>query len=273
MGSNKSDKILFIIISVFIVILLISIGPNRVLNGTFSLTREAYYWMERGLSAPMNFVANIWSDYIYLVNTRQENENLRHELAKLKIQCRHTREIQDENSRLRAMLEFKKTSYAFKLYPASVFAQDISMIFKTLVINRGRSDGFFKDMPIVNMYGVVGRVISVSPHTSEVLLITDPNSAVPAFIKTIKTNGIVRGRGDGLLNLEYIRRSENVNAGDEVVTSGLLGIFPRGLRLGYVYTVKKDRREIFAQIILKPAVSMQRIEDVFGIGKTNNKHN
>ncbi len=273
MGSNRSDKIFFIIISVLVVIFLISIGPNRVFNGTLSTTREVYYWMERVASSPLNLTRKIWNNYIYLVDTRQENENLKQELAELRIQCRHVKEIEEENKRLRSMLGFKKASYTFKLYPASVLGQDISMIFKTLVLNRGTSDGFFKDMPIVNMNGVVGRLISVSPHTSEVLLITDPNSAIPALIKTIKTKGIVRGRGDGLLNLEYIRSSEKVNAGDEVVTSGLLDIFPRGLRLGYVLTVKKDRREMFAKIILKPAVSMQRIEDVFGIGKADNKNN
>jgi rod shape-determining protein MreC len=109
-------------------------------------------------------------------------------------------------------------------------------------------------------------VITISPHTSQVLLITDPNSAIPAVIEDTRVKGIVKGTGTNLLNLEYVRSTEFVQVGSMVVTSGLEGIFPRGLKVGRVQQVKMDQHKIFTKILVSPSVEMSKIEGVFGVG-------
>lgn len=263
--AHKGERIFLVSISVILILIMVSIGSHRYFTGGGSLIREGYYWIEKTTTAPFKFFSNIWNNYIYLVNTKQENALLKKRLASLKAQYMCSQELEAENKRLRSMLEFKRACYTFKVHPASVFAQDISLVFKTVIIDRGSYEGFVKDMPIINPDGVVGRVIATSPHTSQVLLITDPNSAIPALVKATRVKGIVKGRGDGGLALEYIRSSEDLNLGDEVVTSGLLGIFPKGLKIGCIKEISRDKRKIFAEILLMPSVEIDKIEDVFGI--------
>jgi rod shape-determining protein MreC len=176
-------------------------------------------------------------------------------------------ELRSENERLRLMLDFKAVHKEFSLHPASLLAQDITLVFKTAVIDKGSRSGFFVNMPIVNPDGVVGRVVAVSSHTSQILMITDPNSAIPALIASTRVKGIVKGTGGESLRLEYVRRTDDVKIGDFVVTSGLLGIFPKGLRIGYVKDIQIDERKIFADILLTPCVDMEKIEGIFGIGQ------
>ncbi len=262
---RKGKRVFLVSIFVILILIMISIGSHRYFTGGFALVREGYYWIETATSVPFKFFCSISNNYIYLVDTKQENILLKQKLASLRTQYMCSQRLEAENKRLRSMLKFKRAYHRFKIYPASVFSQDISQVFKTVIIDKGDSDGFIKDMPIVNPGGVVGRVIATSIHTSQVLLITDSNSAIPALIKATRIKGIVKGGGDGILTLEYIRRSEDLNLGDEVVTSGLLGIFPKGLKIGYINEIKMDEHKIFAEITLMPSVEIDKIEDVFGI--------
>ncbi len=264
MKSNASRTPLLVLAAILILIL-ISAGQHSRSASGMGVVREGYAGIHQIVSAPLRLLANLWGHYIFLVYTAQENDELRGQLAELEVRCMTQRELRAENERLRAMLEFKRAYRDFRLHPASLLTQDITLVFKTAIIDGGSRSGFFKDMPIVNPDGIVGRVISVSPHTSQVLLITDPNSAVPALIEATRVKGIVKGRGSGLLGLEYVRRTEEVSVGDFVVTSGLLGIFPKGLRLGQVLTIQRDEHQIFADITLTPCVKMRKIEEVFGI--------
>jgi rod shape-determining protein MreC len=165
------------------------------------------------------------------------------------------------------MLAFKAAHQELVLLPANFLSQDITLIFKTAIIDKGTGSGFQVEMPIISPGGVVGKVVSTSPHTSQILLITDPNSAIPAVIESTRVKGIIKGRGGNLLSLDYVRRAENVKAGDSIVTSGLLGVFPVGLKVGTVVEVRRDVNRIFADIIVKPCVEMDKIEGVFGIAQ------
>jgi rod shape-determining protein MreC len=229
--------------------------------------REGYSAFDRVFSAPFRFVAGIWSSYIGLVNTRAENRELRDQNDRLRVRCMITDELKSENRRLRNMLEFKNAHPELSLVPASLLSQDITLIFKTAIIDKGADSGFHPDMPVISPNGVVGKVISASAHTSQILLITDPNSAIPAVIESTRVKGIIKGRGGNLLSLEYVRRTEGVKKGDTVVTSGLLGIFPVGLKIGTVVEVRRDVNRIFADIIVKPSVEMDKIEGIFGVAQ------
>lgn len=266
MGRSKA-RIILLITAAALILALISLGQYSSSSMGTGCVREGYYVFERVITSPFRFMANLWEEYVFLVNTRQDNEELRKQIDHLRVQCMMLEELRSENERLRDMLDFKAAHKEFTLYPARLLTQDITLVFKTAIIDKGSLNDFFVNMPIVNPHGVVGKVIAVSPHTSQILLSTDPNSSIPAMIESTRVKGIVKGTGGKSLRFEYVRRSEDVHIGDSVITSGLLGIFPKGLKIGYVQDIKKDESKIFADILLTPSVDMEKIEGLFGIGQ------
>ena len=265
--ARSSTRVVLLIGAAVLILVLLSTGQYSSSSLGISSVREGYGTFERVVRAPFSFIAGIWNHYVFLVNTSYENETLQKGLDELRVRTMRLQELENENERLRAMLDFKGKFHDFSLIPASVLSQDITHVFKTMIIDKGSRSGFGINMPILNPSGVIGKVIAVSPHTAQVLLVTDPNSSIPALIESSRVKGIVKGRGESLLSLEYVRSVEEVKEGDSVVTSGLLGMFPKGLKLGYVREVRKDDRQIFADIIVEPCVKMEKIEEVFGIAQ------
>jgi len=266
MGHGNTSKIILTSIAAVVVIVLLSLGQYRSISSGLSPIREAFFVFEKVVTAPFHFAHNIWTDYIFLVGTRSENKEIRNALDQARVQCMVAQELKSENERLRAMLDFKSEHSDFQLFPAQLLSQDITNVFKTVVIDRGRTSGFFADMPVVSPQGLMGRVISVSPHTSQVLLITDPISAVPVIIEESRVKGIVKGMGANMLSLEYVRNTELVQVGSMVVTSGMEGFFPKGLRVGRIAGIWRDPNKIFIRIMVRPCVEMSKIEGLFGVG-------
>lgn len=260
-------RIPIFVVSAILVLLLISVGERRYSTAGLSTVREGYSWIVRFGRVPLEFLTGIWENYIYLINTRQENNALRSRLAVLEVQNMSLNQMRWENQRLRAMLDFKQSYPNLPLRPAEVIAQDLSLVFKTVIVDKGARAGFYKDMPIIKPAGLVGRVIATSATTAQVLLITDINSAVPALIESTRVKGIVKGLGDGNLSLEYVKSDEDIKVGDFVVTSGLGGVYPNGIPVGTVRTIKRYKHKMFAVIILTPSVEIGKIEEVFGIGR------
>jgi rod shape-determining protein MreC len=117
-------------------------------------------------------------------------------------------------------------------------------------------------MAVVTSEGVVGRVIEVSLHTAKVLLITDPNSAMDVIVQRSRTQGIMEGKVEEVCVLKYVQKNEDVQVGDKVITSGLGGIFPKGLVTGTVTKVERKRPGIFQYIEVTPSVDFSRLEEV-----------
>ncbi len=265
MEHSGTNKIIPAVIALAIVIVLLSLGQYRSLTSGLSPVREGFYIAERVVTTPFRVIHALWTDYIALVNTRKENKRLAERLERLEVQAMALQGLKGENERLRTMLDFRSEHGEIQLYPAQLLAQDISVVFKTVIIDRGRRHGFSPGMPVVSPLGFLGRVIAVSPHTSQVLLITDPTSAVPAVIEESQVKGIVKGAGTNLLSMEYVRSTELVEVGEMVVTSGLQGRLPKGLRIGRIVKVEKDPHKIFTRITVSPSVEMSKIEGVFGV--------
>ena len=266
MERGGTNKIIFVVIATAIVIVLLSLGQYRSLSSGLNPVREGFYIAQWIVTAPYRLGVTLWTDYIALVNTRSQNKVLKKELEELKLRHMTMQGLKGENARLRAMLDFRSEHGDYQLLPATILAQDISVIYRTVILDRGKRNGFTVNMPVVSPLGLVGRVIAVSPHTTQVLLITDTASAVPAVIEETQVKGIVKGTGTGVLNLEYVRSTELVEVGNIVVSSGLEGRFPKGLRIGQISEVKRDPHKIFVRIAISPSVEMSKIEGVFGVG-------
>lgn len=264
---RSNTRIFLLTCAAALILVLLSAGQYSPSAPGLNYIREGYYIFDKVITSPFSFVADIWNSYIGLVNTNRENKDLKNRVDTLRVQCMALEELKTENRRYKAMLEFKNERRDLYLIPASLLSHDITLVFKTATIDKGLNRGFRMDMPVLSPEGVVGKVIAVAPHTSQILLITDPNSAIPAVIESSRVRGIIKGRGGNLLSLEYVRRTEDIKVGESVVTSGLLGTFPQGLKIGYVHEVKRDVNKIFADIVVKPYVEMNKIEGLFGIAQ------
>lgn len=206
-------------------------------------------------------IGSIWRGYFYLVGLEKENQALKRELQELKLQVNRYREADLANQRLRALLNFKK-SIATPLLPAQLVAFDPSGWFQTILIDKGTNDGVVRDMAVVSAEGLVGRVIGVSNHHAKVLLILDGNSAVDAYIQRSRARGVLVGLGLELCLLKYVQRNEDVQVGDKVISSGMGGVFPKGLLVGTVQEVVRGSSGLFQRVEVEPAVNFGRLEEV-----------
>jgi rod shape-determining protein MreC len=206
-------------------------------------------------------VGGVWRGYFHLVGLERENEALKRELQELKLQMNKYREADLANKRLRALLNFK-TSIPTPLLPAEVVAFDPSGWFQTILIDKGENDGVIRDMAVVSADGLVGRVIGVSGRHAKVLLILDGNSAVDALIQRSRARGILVGLGRNRCLLNYVQRNEDVQVGDPVISSGMGGVFPKGILLGKVQEVVRGNSGLFQTVEVEPAVDFSGLEEV-----------
>lgn len=197
----------------------------------------------------------------------EENSRLHDQLAASSALEARLAELRKENFRLREMLEFKEQS-EYSLVPAEVIARDGSNWFHTMTINKGSIHGVEKDMAVVTSEGLVGNVLSVSPIASQVLLLTDARRAVSAIVQRSREPGevgIVENAPEipGFLRMSNLPREANIQPGDTVISSGLGGIFPKGLVIGHVLEIGEDEYGILKQALLRPAANFNRLEEVF----------
>jgi len=212
-------------------------------------------------SGTSNEASSFARDYFDLVGVREENVRLRKELAQLESQRARMSELEVENRHLSDLLELKE-ALETPAVAADVIGGDASGLERTLVLSEGWSSGLQRDLPVVSTAGVVGRLILVSADASRVLLIDDHNSALDAFDQRSRARGIVAGVVDDGLMMKYVDRSEDIKPGDTIVSSGVDGIFPRGLLVGRVARVSQEGPGLFLNVDVSPAVDFRKLEQV-----------
>ena len=214
-----------------------------------------------GASAVNNALEHVWSDYLDLLDVRRENIALRKSVKLLNARIVADNEAVLTNARLKALLDLKGT-LGIPTVAVSVIGEDSSAWFKTLVVDRGSADGLAEGMPVVASGGVVGRLVKVAPHSSRVLLLTDHASAIAALVQRSRARGVVRGAGGGRCSMEFTVKDEDVKVGDTVISSGIGGVFPKGLVIGEVTMVKKGQYGMFQTIEVRPTVDIARLEEM-----------
>jgi rod shape-determining protein MreC len=204
---------------------------------------------------------SIYHDYLNLAQVRQENERLIAELARVKAEQARMAELEAENRHLAELLELRDVLGADAI-AANVIASDATGISHTLILGQGSASGLRPGMAVLSNQGVVGRIIETSPHASRVLLIDDHNSALDGFDQRSRARGIVAGMVDDGVIMKYVDRAQDIKGHDTIVTSGLDGIFPRGLLVGTVSGVHREGPGLFLVVQLAPAVSFRELEQV-----------
>ena len=181
---------------------------------------------------------------------------------RLMIENVRLREADIERAILREQLHFRQANPTYELLAAEVIGHDPSSLLQYVIIDRGSEDGIAAGMPVVTARGLVGRVSSVYPRSSRVMLLTDPASSVGALLQSSRTTGVVRGQGPRGLTIHFVEQNEQVDLGDIVLTSGLGGNFPRRLVIGQVTAVQRDEVEMFQEVWVQSAVDFDRLETV-----------
>jgi rod shape-determining protein MreC len=206
-------------------------------------------------------VGQVWQDYIDLRLVREENLQLRHEAAVRERRISQLEEQALETQRLQGLLAIRE-SYQADFLAARVVGRDTSNWFKTILIDRGTSSGVRRNLPVIAPDGLVGRVLEVTPTMSKVQLITDPVSAAGGLIQRTRVTGVVSGGLGTGLQVRYLPQLADVAVGDEIITSGLGGVFPKGIPLGRVTAVERRSGALFQEAILQPKVDLSRLEEI-----------
>lgn len=221
-------------------------------------------WPLEAVSGVHDGLRHVWSRYVALQGVEEENRQLRRDMESLQGQNNQLREAASATDRLTALLEFKAQALP-TMIAAQVIGRDTGNWYRAVILNKGQSEGIQPDMGVITPAGVVGRVVKTTAATSVVLLLTDPNNAIAGLIQRTRDEGIVEGTLQGLAHLKYIPLLSDVQTGDRVVTSGLVGGFPRGLAIGTITSIGKEEGALFQSAELTPDVDPNRVEEVLVI--------
>jgi rod shape-determining protein MreC len=266
MFSRRLLTIFCLILIFFINIIFLSVGSKYGQRNAFfdRMVMAAIGPFQEGVVQAIRFCENAWTHYFYLVSVKEENDALRGMLAQANLENSRFVEAQLTCERLQRLLA-TKAALPHRVIAAEVVGQDPSVWFKAIIINRGSNDGIGKGMPVIAPEGIVGQVVTASYTYSKVMLMVDRSSAIDALVQHDRTRGIVEGETDETCRFKYVLRKADVQIGDTVVSSGLDGLFPKGLPIGAIKEIYKDEPGIFQEVRVEPFVDFTRLEEVLVI--------
>lgn len=238
----------------------------------FSLLEQgvlaAAYPFQKGIDLVVDKGNAIIDSYVNLLHVKEENRILKNRIANLERKLIGYEEDRRQVRQLQQLLNFKESH---QLIPqvtfANVIGQDNGSFSRLLFIDRGSRDRIERYAPVFTPNGIAGRVISLSPFSAKVMLITDRHSACDVMIQRTRERGILQGENRELCRLNYLLQSSQVRAGDVVVTSGMDGVFPKGMPVGTVVAVRKQSNSLSQVVMVQPFADLKQMEEVL-VGAT-----
>ncbi len=216
------------------------------------------------LKTPIGFIHAISTEVKNLVGYRRlarENESLRHLVGKLVAQTEGLKAASLENERLHKLLEFQ-IPLVHQVVPSQVIGWDASLWTKTLLLDKGKKDGIQVGMPVVSHEGLVGRVSDVTSNSSRVQLLLDPNSRVGVLLNESREQGILVGQGSDLCRVQYLSLEAKIQPQEAILTSGIGGVFPKGILVGHVVFIGKESDGLHQYVLARPSTRFQALEEV-----------
>lgn len=253
-------SIALILISFFL-ILVGQTEKGRMENWFTSTLRTLVYPFQASGHWAIEGVTGAWTHYIWLIGAAEENDRLRREVAQFKEQSAKTEELRQSYDRLLTLLQFQRNNPDEKVF-AQVIGEVNDSFSRLMIINRGSNHGIKKNFGVITPLGAVGKIQSVTPFQSVVQLIVDSRTKIPALVQRTRLKAIVQGELDGRLMIRNFPRNMSVQLGDMVVTSGLEGIFPKGVPIGRIFHIEKKEYGLFQTVTLTPIVPFNRLEEV-----------
>jgi rod shape-determining protein MreC len=234
-------------------------GVPLIANVTFSV----FAGVQRTVFSTISTIGNAWGSYIALRGVRQENEQLKHQLAEAQFEAQRQRALAGRTAGLERLLELR-THLDLRTTGARVIAAGTNLDFRAVTIDKGSDDGLQRDMAVIAPEGVVGRVVATSRTAAQVQLLTDVNAACGVIVERSGAQGIVTGAGDKGFRLGKVSEVADIQVGDDIVTSGIEGafaIYPKGFAVGRIESISKQG-SAYDEIAVKPAVDFSRLEEV-----------
>lgn len=258
----------FVVVSLFCIIFFAARGRFQapVSSQAVSLALSPFQQATDWVANEIRYVTSV----VWEVSTLYEqNKMLRNEVEQLRGINLQANEALAENERLRTMIGYQHSARQFDLVAARVIGRESETWSSMIVIDRGTLNGIQNDMPVVTPQGLVGRVVEAGPNSSKVQLILDPRSSVGTIVQRAESRvtGIVQGDMDNptMPQMVNIPKNADVVEGDVIVTSGFGGIYPKGIIVGLVSSLKNDDGGLLKIGVLESAVDFQKLEDVMVI--------
>lgn len=258
---TRYKKILpyFLVFAIAIIFLLVRIP---FISSSQTRTVDSSKLILKILNFPFQEIKKILSYH----STYNRNLILKSENLSLKNKLVELEELRQENDRLKKLLNFKREAAA-SLVVAKIVSRDPSNWSSSVIIDKGSNYGIQENMCVVTELGLVGKVAEVGDSTSKIILINDPNSGVAALVQRSREQGIVSGTITGQLRFHFLPLNSDVKVSDMVITSGLGGIYPKGLIVGKVTEIGEEADGLSKSCLVKPAVRLSGIEEVLIITK------
>jgi rod shape-determining protein MreC len=221
--------------------------------------------LQRLAAGTGNGVRGLWSGYIDLRDVNRRNQELQRQLDQERLDRVRLQQDAEQGRRLQALLDFKE-QYISKTLAAQVIGSSGTDLARVMYIDRGEKDGVAAGMAVITPDGVVGKISRADRSTSQVLLISDPQSGAGVLLERLRVNGILKGSVSGFPEMQNVMADEKIQVGDRVLTTGGDHVFPKGLPVGTVEGFSPDpERDPFYKIKIRPAVNLGRLEEVLVI--------
>jgi rod shape-determining protein MreC len=258
-------RLQFFIIATFIALfmLMFQTHANEGTSRFQSVVQTVTYPLQGSVSSVASTFKNLWYSYISLIDVNEDNKLLRRELQDMEEKMNRHIENSVQFLRLRDQLLFASKKIKEKIF-AEIIGESVDNNHDISLINRGSNQLVQHNYVVLRKEGLVGRIQSVSPFQSSVQLITDHRSRVSALIQRNRIRGLIYGTHQGL-EMRQINQHANIKIGDRVISSGLGGLYPKGLLIGWVKEIRHQKHELFKTAILDSAVDFNQIEEVFVI--------
>lgn len=250
----------------FLFTLLVQVDRQRTENWFTAVVQTIAYPFQLSFSVVTRQTRDLWLHYVWLVDVRDKNKQLRADLNELKAENSRNKEIRISYENLLSMLDFNKNNPDKKVF-AEVIGEVKRDFSRLMIINKGRRDGIKPNFAVVSHDGIIGKIQSVTAFQSTVQLITDSLSKYPVMLQRTRTKAVLQGENGGLQVVDIPRRIE-LKTNDFVITSGLAGIFPKGFPVGKVQEISKKKFGLFQTATLEPMVDLDNIEVVAVILKS-----
>ncbi len=270
MNNKKTGKLGIIITIVILILLVLLTNVKRSQIYTLeNIVSKLVSPVQQGITFLKNKINGNNTYFADLEKLQEENKKLKEENSKLEQTLREYEVVKTENETLKSYLSLAEKYNNYKTVPAYVINRDISNYSKTIVINVGKDDGIKENMPVIADDGLVGYVISVTNNTAKVQTIVDSSSSTSCLTSSTRDNMVCKGTIEETNTLKgtYIANGANVIEGDSIETSGMGGIYPKGIHIGKVKEIMNGKNKTDLTIKVEVSVDFEKLETVLVITK------
>jgi rod shape-determining protein MreC len=267
-GRYRTPLLIALVLLLLFSVLSLSLKRSPALNKVEGLVISLTAPGMEGLQYVGRSVKQLWLGYINLVGARRQSAELQRQLEEYRQREVRFQEAQQALTRLETLLDLKR-QVALPVIGARVIAYDPSLWSRSAIIDQGKDQGVKEGLPVLAPQGIVGRIVEVYPEYAKTMLIVDRKSAADAMVQRTRVRGILKGKGGNRCSLEFVPKNADVQVGDLVLASGLVGLYPKGLVFGKVTAANKKNPGVFQEIEVTSSADLSALEEVLVVKVAN----